>query len=418
MIELKVNLPEIKNVFKEIAEKPGKIFQMIRYDVSKEVGNYLSLLMKSELTFHLGREKYVRRNLKTKNYRNGSYQRNFTVKGIGQVIIEVPRDRNGTYKSQVLPKSKQYEDAIRNDVSLMFLSGISTRTLSLLSNKLIGRKLSHEEISKSSRQLTEAVEKWRNRDLTEKEKIEYIFMDGVNFDMRVDSKISKVNILAAIGVTSKKERLVLGLQAGDKECAGNWREFFKDLKRRGLDGSQVKLGIMDGLPALEKVFKEEFINAKTQRCQFHVASNVLTKVTKKNKEEIADDMRSIFYASSKKKAINFFEEFKLKWNQDFPSAVKSLENSLESTLTYLSFPEEEWVSLRTTNIIERLNKEFKRRTKPMEILAGENSCYKLLAFISLKMELTWKSSPFGKGGYTKIPAFNKMLKEKEFTQKC
>ena len=137
---------------------------------------------------------------------------------------------------------------------------------------------------------------------------------------------------------------------------------------------------MDGLSGLEKVFKEEFIKAKVQRCQVHVARNVLAKAPRKFKKRVADDIRSIFYASDKKKAMEFYKGFVEKWQKDLPSAVKCLGNSIESCLTYLSFPEEEWISLRTTNIIERLNKEYKRRTKPMEIVAGENACYMLFHF--------------------------------------
>ena len=180
---------------------------------------------------------------------------------------------------------------------------------------------------------------------------------------------------------------VIALQAGDKESAGIWRQLFKDLKARGLDKNAVKLGIMDGLPGLEKVFKEEFSEAKIQRCQVHVARNVLCKVPQRMKEKVADDMRSVFYADTKKKALSFFEEFRKKYDKEIPSAVKCLEASLESTLCYLAFPKDEWLSLRTTNPIERLNKEFKRRTKSMEIVAGEASCYNLLAVISLKMEV-------------------------------
>jgi len=198
-----------------------------------------------------------------------------------------------------------------------------------------------------------------------------------------------------IGVTEAGCRTILAVQSGDKESAAIWRELFKDIKGRGLDPSRIVLGIMDGLPGLEKVFREEFPNAKVQRCQIHVARNVLAKVPRKLKKTIADEVRSIFYASSKKKALKFFEQFKARWQKELPSAVKCLENSLESCLTYLRFPEEEWICLRTTNVIERVNKEFKRRTKPMEIMAGERSCYTLLAFICLRMELRWRSKPIG-----------------------
>lgn len=415
MIELSINVAEVKGYIKELVEAPGKFFSMMRYNVRESVGQYLSELMEVELTFYIGRERYERRGSGEVNYRNGGYNRRFTLKGIGEVVVNVPRDRKGKYKTDVLPKSRQYEDQIREDMGLMYLTGVSTRTLSLISHRLLGRSLSHNEVSKANLALTEGVEKWRNRDLSE-ELVKYMYLDGVNFDMRIGGSVEKVAVLVAIGVTEGGQKLVLGLQSGDKESASCWREFIRDLKGRGLDGSKVKLGIMDGLAGLEKVFQEEFSGAKTQRCQVHVARNVLAKVTKKHKKEVADDLRSIFYASSKEKAVTFYDKFRDDWQKEFPSAVKSLENSIDSCLTFFSFPAEEWISLRTTNIIERLNKEFKRRTKPMEIVAGENSCYRLLAFISLKMELAWRTAPVGKVN-DNLPFF-KQIAEKEFTQNC
>jgi putative transposase len=393
-VEIKISVPEVVSLLKEVQENPARIFEMVTMNVQKDVGNYLTNLMKAELTHVLGREEYERRKGKA-NHRNGSYPRNFCIKGIGEVAVKVPRDRNGEYQTQVLPRSKRYEDRLAEDLSIMYLTGISTRTLSMLSRRLIGREISHEEVSTANRELTGAVEKWRTRDLSA-EKIKYLFVDGVIFKMRVQGGIENTPVLAAIGVTETGSRLVLGLQSGDKESATNWREFFRDIKSRGLDGSSVRLGIMDGLSGLEKVFKEEFPNAKVQRCQVHVARNVLAKVPHKVKKEVADDLRSIFYASSREKADEFYKSFYEKWDKEIPSAVKSLTQSLDACLTFFKFPEEEWISLRTTNVIERLNKEFKRRTKSMEIVAGENACYGLLAFISSKMELSWRANPIGK----------------------
>jgi putative transposase len=366
----------------EIRKQPDNLFEMIRADVKQSVGRYMSELMNAELTDFLGRDRYQRIAGKC-NHRNGAYPRKYTLKGIGEVAVRVPRDRNGKYETQVIPRSKQYEDTLREDLCVMFLSGVSTRTLSLISEKLIGRKISPTEVSKASKQLAKAVETWRERDLSV-ESIKYMYVDGTLFSMRIDGSIEKVPVLVAIGVTESGHRTVLGLQSGDKESATNWREMFKDLKRRGLDATRIQLGMMDGLPGLEKVFKEEFTKAKVQRCQVHVARNVLAKVPQKLKKEVADQVRSIFYAANKSKAIEFFGAFKAQREKELPSAVKCLENSLESCLTYLQFPQEEWICLRTTNVIERVNKEFKRRTKPMEILAGERSCYTLLTFVCSK----------------------------------
>jgi len=404
-MNLELSVPEVVEIFKEIQEQPKRIFEMIRVEIKEDVGQYLSKLMEVELTRFLGRGRYERGEGEV-NHRNGSYGRSFALKGIGEVQLEIPRDRNGEFKTKVIPRSKRYEDEIREDLSFMFLTGVSTRSLSMISRRLIGRRVSSTEISNANNELIEAVEKWRTRDLSE-EPIKYLFLDGVNFDMRIDGSVEKVPVLVAIGVTEDGQKRVLGFQAGDKESAPTWREFLKDLKKRGLDSSRVILGVMDGLPGLERVFKEEFSKAKVQRCQVHVARNVLAKVPRKLKKTVADDLRSIFYASSRKKAMEFFNTFKDKWQRDLPSAVKCLENSIEACLTFFMCPEEEWISLRTTNIIERLNKEFKRRTKPMEIVAGENACYMLLAFISLKMELHWRSNPLGKMR-NNLPFFQKL----------
>ncbi len=393
-MKLQVSVTELVDLIKEAQMAPARIFEVLGMDIRKQVGDYLSQLMDVERTQVLGREKYQRTDGPS-DHRNGSYERTFCMKGIGEVTVRIPRDRDGKFHTQVLPRGKQYEDRIVEDLSAMYLTGISTRTLSLLSKRLIGRSISPTEISNANKELTESVEKWRTRDLSG-ERIKYMYVDGVVFRMRVGGSVENVPVLVAIGVTIEGTKLVLGLQSGDKESAGAWREFFRDLKLRRLDVSSVKLGVMDGLPGLEKVFAEEFPHARVQRCQVHVARNVLAKVTRAQKREVADDMRSIFYASSRPKAEAFFKEFHEKWNPVFPSAVKCLENSLDSCLTFFSFPEEEWISLRTTNVIERLNKEFKRRTKPMEIVAGEHACYRLLAFIALKMELSWRTTKVGK----------------------
>jgi putative transposase len=407
-MNVQITVPEVIEVFKEIQAVPEKLFQMMRLDIRKIAGDYLSALMASELTVHLGRDRYERCNIEL-NHRNGSYPRKFTIKGIGEVDVKVPRDRNATFKTAVLPRRKQYEEAVGKDLSIMFLAGISTRSLSMISKHLIGRKISHTQISNANRELTEAVERWRTRDLSN-EPIKYLFIDGVNFDMRVEGSIEKVPVLVVIGVTEQGHKMVLALQSGDKESATTWRELFKDLKKRALRADRVILGIMDGLSGLEKVFKEEFPNAGVQRCQVHVARNVLAKVPRKLKEAVADDMRSIFYASSKKKALQFFKQFKDRWEKQVPSAMATLEKSLEPCLSFMQFPDDEWISLRTSNIVERLNKEFKRRTKQMEILAGEASCYRLLAFISLRMELHWRANPVGRVRKN-LPFFHQFTQE-------
>jgi putative transposase len=131
-MKLEVTVSEIADIFKEIQERPGQLFEMIRMDIKEVVGKYLTTMMNAELTHYLGREPYVRVKGNV-NHRNGSYGRGFALKGVGEVHVDIPRDRNGEFKTAVIPRSKQYEAEIARDLSMMFLAGISTRTLSMIS---------------------------------------------------------------------------------------------------------------------------------------------------------------------------------------------------------------------------------------------------------------------------------------------
>jgi putative transposase len=176
-MNIEISEPEVVDLFKKL-QRREKFFEMIRYNIQEEVGKYLSKLMDLDLTHFLGRERYERKRMPS-NHRNGNYHRDFTLKGIGEVQVHVPRDRQGQFRTQVLPRSKQYEEAVTRELSLMFLTGISTRSLS---HHLLGRSLSHTEISQANRDLSASVARWRQRDLSA-EGIKYLFVDGVHFSM-------------------------------------------------------------------------------------------------------------------------------------------------------------------------------------------------------------------------------------------
>ena len=387
-MELSYNgrISEVEKLFKEIMKEPGRMFDMFRIDIKRACEKAVEQVISLELTAYLGRDRYERKTTDDKNYRNGSYQRTFTAKGIGSLQFKVARDRNGEFHSKVINRYERYEEEIAHDVQAMFLSGMSTRSIELFSEHLLGRKISSGEVSKINGELIAAVEKWRTRSLTGL-KIEYLMMDGVFFKFRVKKvvdgatqmEIKRIPMLVVIGVTSTKQRVFLNIQQGDKDSATTWREIFRDLKEQGL----------------EKVFCEEFQKAKVQRCIVHVMRNVVTKAPKALRGEVTDCLRDIFYAEKKDTAKDRYDNFVKKYNNLIPSAVASLQRSIESCLTFYDFPEEEWVSLRTTNIIERVNKEFKRRTRPMEILASESSAYVILGFVAYKMEANCPKDPFG-----------------------
>lgn len=408
-MDISSSVPEAKAIFSEMLADPGKAFEMIQCDLRQVAERTLSELLKAEMTHFLGRSAYQRpvESLAAKNYRNGSYQRKFAVKHLGELDITMPRDRNGEFSSKVIAKYDRYDRSMEKDICLMFLSGLSTRSIALLSKTILGRSISSGEVSNINEKLMTGIDEWRCRNLSGLN-IKYMYVDGVFFNMRVDREVERVPMLVVIGVTDQDQRVFLAIQQGDKDAASTWRQVFKDLKARGLNSEKVELGIMDGLSGLMTVFRDEFKNAKVQRCQVHVARNVLSKVSNAKKKEVADRLRDIFYAPSRSEAKLKFDTFCESYREVFPSAVKSLETPIEECLTFFSYPKEYWLSLRTSNCIERVNKEFKRRTKPMEVLAGEKSSYRLLCFIAAKMEMGWIRNPVSKA--TTLPGLN------EFTQ--
>ena len=392
-------VPDVKNLFKQVMEEPERMFDMLQIDIKRQAERAVRELMKAELTEFLGRSRYERENGSEENerpnYRNGSYKRTFVTQALGELELEVPRDRNGEFQSQLIERYRRRESSVDRDIALLFLCGFSTRSVSLVSKALLGTTISPSQVSSVTGQLADTIEAWRTRDLSDFD-VKYMMVDGVQFPMRTADGIERIPMLVAIGVLREtNQKVFLCLQQGSKDSASVWREMFKDMKARGLNPERLELGIMDGLSGLERVFEEEFPKAKIQRCQVHVSRNVLSKVPQKRKQEVADRLRDIFYASDRVRARELYNQFHNDYAKEFSSAVTSLKNSIDKCLTFYSFPEEEWISLRTTNAIERVNKEFKRRTKPMEVLAGERSAYTILSFIALKMEQSWKSAPLG-----------------------
>jgi putative transposase len=371
------------------------MFELLRIDLKEQVEKAVNEMLKAELTAYLGRERYEpSAKSERKNYRNGSYRRSYNAKHLGELQIEVPRERNGDFHSQLLRRYQRREASLERDIALLFLGGFSTRSVELVSKALLGTAVSAGDVSKVTAELAVGIEAWRNRDLSGFD-VKYLIIDGVNFLMRVQRSVERVPMLVVIGVLRDGHKMFLAIQQGTKDAASVWREVFTDLKRCGLQADRIELGIMDGLPGLEKVFAEEFPHAKIQRCQVHVARNVLAKAPQKMRRETADRIRDVFYAPSREKARAAFERFATDYESAIPSAVGCMQASLEKCLTFYSFPEHEWMGLRTTNSIERVNKEFKRRTKPMEVLAGERSAYKLLCFVASKIEQSWKHAPLG-----------------------
>jgi putative transposase len=192
---------------------------------------------------------------------------------------------------------------------------------------------------------------------------------------------------------------VLGLEMGDRERMDLWESVFRSLWERGLNREAVELGIMDGLPGLEAVFQRFFPRARTQRCQKHAKANACRQVRKAEREQFSKDLNQVFYAANEAAARTAFFAAKVRWGKLFPSAVGRVEKDLDSLLTFFQFDATYWAVLRTTNPIERLDKEFKRRSKAIEVTGGAISTYRCLAYVAQTMEYRWSFHPLSQWAF-------------------
>jgi putative transposase len=207
--------------------------------------------------------------------------------------------------------------------------------------------------------------------------------------------------LVVLGIDSDNRMSILAMQPGHKDSAACWREVFKDLVVRGLNPQSVQIGIMDGLPGLETAFRESFVNAKTARCWVHSLRNALAKAPDRVREGFKILAHQVMYARSENDAREAFKNLKSVMGPDAERAVRCLEKDLESLLVHYKFDQKFWRTLRTTNPIERINKELKRRTKSMETV-GERTLNVVLAFVAMRLEYHWQRVPVDSAHLEKI----------------
>ena len=220
--------------------------------------------------------------------------------------------------------------------------------------------------------------------------------------MRRGKVVERIPFLCVIGARADNERMeVLAIEVGDREHKELWAELFQSLARRGLQMEAVELGVMDSLPGLEDAFRAAFANADRPTPAIATSGqyewwslksqpNALKRVGKQVRADFKEDINRIFYAANESTARMAFAKFRQRWEKSYPSAVAVIVRDLDSLLRFYQWQPTYWPTLRTTNPIERVNKEFKRRTKAMEITGGEQTTYRLLAYVGLTMNLTWR----------------------------
>jgi putative transposase len=387
---------EADRVGKERNDKPGdgeKAKRSLKRYVLEKMQSWINSLLEAERDEFLGRSRYEPLSEQHDNYRNGYRSRTINFFGLGQLELKVPRDRKGEFESAWLPERRGQDAELESFLAEVFLAGCSTRDLARITEKHLGQRYDSKQISRIVARASQDLDAWRVRRL-EGRKYKFLYVDGANFAVRINRQVSRQSFCSVLGVSEEGQCFeVLALEMGDRERMDLWENVLGDLLERGLNAEGVELGIMDGLPGLESLFQRFFPRARTQRCQNHAKANACRQVRKAEREEFSKDLNRVFYAANEAAARTAFFAVKDRWGKLFPSAVGRIEKDLDSLLTFFQFDATYWTVLRTTNPIERLNKEFKRRTKAMEVTGGEISTYRCLAYVAQTMEYSWSFHP-------------------------
>lgn len=393
LMKLVVRIADVVALVKRFEESPAQAMREVVGHAREAVRRTLEQVMDAEVSLFLGRPE------ERENKRNGYVKRTFGIKGVGTVSLRVPRDRKGRYSSNVVPASRRYDEATEKDVALLNLAGLSTRMLAQVSREVLGVRVSAQEVSSSMRQLVPAAKRFLDRPLGERRWM-YLYVDGTNFHVR-RTTVGREPTLVVLGVDENGRKSVLSMIQGDRDNRRAWEAVFADLKARGLDPSCVRLGIMDGLPGLEDAFAEAFPLAKTARCWVHKARNTMPRVPRRYQAAFQVDWDAVQYADNRAAAHTAFIALEARWAKDAADAVACMKKDLPALLVHYEFAPDHWEALRTTNPIERVNKEFKRRSRAMETV-GPEGLKVLLAFTALRLEFGWAQTPITSGKLRKL----------------
>jgi len=337
----------------------GIIKKELKELVRNSVEETLNELLDKEAAELTGAAKYERSEAR-QGYRSGHYERNLTTTS-GDVTLKVPKLKGVGFETAIIERYRRRESSVEEALIEMYLAGVSVRRVEDITEALWGTKVSASTVSELNKKAYVHIEDWRNRPL-QGGKYPYVYVDGIYLRRNWGGEYENVAILVAIAVNEDGYREVLGAAEGMKEDKASWVSFFQWVRDRGLDG--VKLIVGDKCLGMLEAVGEVFPEAKYQRCIVHFYRNVFSVVPRSKVKLVAKMLKAIHAQESKaaarKKAdevVQMLREMKLK------EAAKKVEDSVDETLTYADFPFEHWTRIRTNNVIERLNREIRRRTR-------------------------------------------------------
>lgn len=345
----------------------------------------INTAMQIERQQHIGVGAYER-SAERKAHANGYKPKTVTTR-VGPVTFAVPQVREGDFYPQALEKGLRSERALTLALAEMYVQGVSTRKVAKITEQLCGCAVSSTQVSHAARQLDTILEQWRNRPLGV---CVYLYLDARYEKVRIDGHVREAAVLIASGVKADGKRLLLGVSVSLSEQEVHWRTFLQSLVARGLSG--LHLIISDAHPGLKQARQAVFGSIPWQRCQFHLQQNAQAYVPRQDmKTEVAEDIRAIFNAPNRIEADALLTKAVQRYTSRYPKLADWLETNLPEGLTSFDFPQTHRRLIRTTNGLERLNKEIKRRTRVVGIFPNENACLRLVTAIVMEYSDEWET---------------------------
>ena len=362
----------------------GKLLEEQDGDVLREGIRVLAqALMETEVTALVGAERHERSEDRTA-YRNGSRARTWDTR-LGTIELAIPKVRPGTYFPSLLQPRRRAEQALLTVVQEAYVHGVSTRKVDDLVKALGLDGMSKSEVSRICGDLDPLVEAFRTRALAGE--YPYLWLDATYHKVRIDGRVVSQATVVAIGVTLAGERQVLGVDVGSSEDRGFWTAFLRSLVKRGLAG--VRLVISDAHEGLKQAIGTVLTGATWQRCRVHFMRNLLATVPHAMREPIAAIVRTIFAQPDYASALTQLHKVADGLRARLPQAAALLEDAAEDILAYKHFPEEHRQQLHSTNPLERLNKEIKRRSSVVGIFPNVRATIRLVGAVLLEQDDEW-----------------------------
>jgi putative transposase len=339
--------------------------------------------LEAEMTEAIGAHKGERVEGRS-GYRSGYYPRSLITR-VGKLELRVPQDRNGRFSTEIFERYQRSEKALVAALTEMYIQGVSTRKVQAISEELCGHSFSASAISGFNKKLDEELGRFSRRQLDSE--YPYLILEARYEKVRESAVIRSRAVLVAIGIDWDGRRQVLGVEMANRESSTSWKEFLLGLKRRGLRG--VIFAVSDDHPGLKRAIAEVLPEAYWQRCYVHFLRNALDYLPRKVADDCLIELRWLYDRRNAEEARRDLAAWLLRWQEKYPRLCGWVEENIEETLTFYRLPREHHKHLKSTNMLERLNQEIKRRTHVIRIFPNEESALRLIRALAVEIHEDW-----------------------------